>query len=516
MKKNSLRFIITICLLIVWLYVAFENLNLVVDPIKKYFNNYYSFKETINEIEKNYTDKLKEKRAFINLNGLYVNISGGSSCNNVIKLSNGSLTTLNPAYDTTNNAQRVIELNNKLKELGIDFLYVQYPYKTNPDLLPYGLEDETDNNVDIFLNTINEKVSYIDTRPYFTATSNQLNQYFYKTDHHWNPLGAFKAFQLISEYLQSKYPDESIYGDYQSIENWNINKKEDWFLGSWGKRTGIYFTGVDDLIWLTPKFETHMSFINAYKDEFFSGDYYTANVREEYIYKKDYYKLNAYSVYIGGDYPLVQHRNHFAPVDKKILIIKDSFTIPLQTFFSTVFSEVDVIDLRYYKAGSLYEYILESNPDIVIMCLNGKCVSEDIFFYSGITQECFTNSNNTKNQICQWNSIEIDGTIENSYNYIPIYDQIESGKKYTLICDSVGIEKGDPKAISIKLYDKNNETTYDCTIWDIDYCQNKGSFEWTFTAPSDVDNLELIVFSGIAGQTDGNSVVFNNVRLYQE
>ena len=51
------------------------------------------------------------------------------------------------------------------------------------------------------------------------------------------------------------------------------------------------------------------------------------------------------------------------------------------------FNEVDVIDLRHYKAGTLYEYIEESNPDLVTMCLNGNCVTIDDFFDTGIKEK---------------------------------------------------------------------------------------------------------------------------------
>ena len=513
-SKHITKYIITAIFVIAWLYIAFINKMIVIDPLKKFVLRKSTFEETRDEIAANYPVNLEEKYDFINLNGLFVKMTGGRKCNNIIKLNDGSLTSVSQPKSTADNAQKAIELGSQLKEMGIDFLYVQAPFKMNSELLPYGLEDATDNTIDGFLSEIEGKVDYLDLRPYITDTEEHLNQYFYKTDHHWNPLGAFKAFQVISEYLQAKYPDEHILGEYQNSENWDIHRKEDWFLGSRGKRTGIYFGGVDDLIWLTPKFDTDMSFANVYyKNEFYYGDFNKANIREEFIQERDYFLKNAYCVYIGGDYPLVQHRNAQAPVDKKVLIIKDSFVLPLQAYFSTVFSELDVVDMRFYTAGSLYEYIDESRPDLVMMNFNGTGVAQEELFGTGVNKYI---SDGNETTAVQMDTVSIAADPENENNYVSVYDDIEAGKRYTLMCDSVDVLEGNPEGISIKVYDEAADKFHDCSIWDIAYCEKKGSYTWTFTAPSDIPSLKLLIYSGIASHTNGNAITLHNVRLIQK
>ena len=51
----------------------------------------------------------------------------------------------------------------------------------------------------------------------------------------------------------------------------------------------------------------------------------------------------------------------------KLLVIKDSFAIAMAPYMSFMFDDVDVIDMRYYKAGTLKEYIDKTKPDVVIM-----------------------------------------------------------------------------------------------------------------------------------------------------
>ena len=349
MKKKKLASgILTMVFLVILLNLAYSNRTLLDEPIQKYLNKEYTFEESKNAITSAYIEKLEQKYWFINLNGLFVKLSGGRVCNDIVLLKNNMLTDeIVSGYDTTNNALKVEELSEQLRKKDIDLIYVQNPAKMdlNNDLLPLGMVNEGNNNANQLIEHLTDNnINVLDLRTDMADTPEHIKEYFYNTDHHWNPLGAFRAFQEISEYLQEMYPEEEIYGYYQDLDNWDVHRKEDWFLGSRGKRTGTYFAGVDDLIWLTPKFETEMSLANIYGDEFYYGDYETSNIREEYINERDYFELDAYCVYVGGDYPLVKHRNNKAPVDKKILIVKDSFVLPLQTYFSTVFKEVDVIE----------------------------------------------------------------------------------------------------------------------------------------------------------------------------
>ena len=57
---------------------------------------------------------------------------------------------------------------------------------------------------------------------------------------------------------------------------------------------------------------------------------------------------------------------------------------------------------------------------------------------------------------------------------------------------------------------------FDQTIWNLIYYEQKGEYEWTFTAPTNAAHLEILVYAGIPGHTEGNSVTLKNVRIIQE
>ncbi len=519
-KKVKYRGAITVMFIVLWLYFFVSNISIVGDTYSKLVNSEIDLLQVKEELLRAYNDNLAQKYTFINLNGLYVRLSGGRVCNKMIRLNNGYLSEYGEAeQNIQNKAKSIKALYQELEEKKIDFVYVQCPYKIdmNNELLPYGAEDKTNKNTNALVKRLKKsQVPVLDLRESISDTPDHVSEYFYKTDHHWNSLGAFRGFQEISKYLQAIYPEEKIYGEYQKLDNWDVHKKNNWSLGSGGKRTGVYFTGTDDLVWLTPKFETEMSFANVYKNEFYTGDFCDANIREKYIEERDYFADHAYCVYVGGNYPLILHRNDKAPVDKRVLLVKDSFALPLETYLSTVFSEVDTIDLRHYKGGTLYEYILESEPDTVIMSYNPSAIAYKSMFEYGIKSISDDCGINALEPVYQKDVLEIKSDDSKSYKCKVIYKDFEPGKTYHLECDSVKVEEGSARGISLKLSDKNKDVKYDCSMWDIDYCTKNSSFEWTFTVPTDGNEPMLLIYCGIAGQTEGNNIVFKGLRLYRE
>ena len=75
----------------------------------------------------------------------------------------------------------------------------------------------------------------------------------------------------------------------------------------------------------------------------------------------------------------MRFRCETAPSDKKILMIKDSFGLPVEDFLSTAFRRVETLDLRYLKDTTAAEVIDRFQPDMVIVMYNpfvmeGECL----------------------------------------------------------------------------------------------------------------------------------------------
>ena len=513
--KFYTRLVITVLFVILAADLTFSNLELAADPVKKFLKREYTFSEARDAIAESYPENLKEKYAFINLNGLFVSSAGQRVCNDVVKLNNGMLYLTGEQADLTPEKNIVVDLYDQLESIGIDFVYVLSPTKMdlNNELLPKGVDCYLNRNSDQLLADLaSEGVDFLDLRQDMADTPEHIEEYFYRTDHHWTPLGAFRGFQEISEYLQEMYPEEEILGEYQDLDSWEIHKNEDWFLGSRGKRTGKFFAGTDDLIWLTPKFDTEQSFANVFRNEFYYGDFCDANIRERYIEHKDYFEDNPYCIYVGGNYPLVKYRNLNAPSGKKVLIVQDSFCLPLETFMSTVFKEVDTIDMRYYTCGSLDEYILDTRPDVVLMNFNVGTAQNMSLYGTGADTEI---GNSSTEIVSDDGSAVLEPEDDKKYHFETVYSGIRSGKRYRLTLDSVTVTDGETEGLSLRLYDPVSGDSYDCEMFDLNYCEESGGFEWIFTAPEEADNLDLLIYAGVSGHTENIGVEVSGIDLYE-
>jgi hypothetical protein len=225
----------------------------------------------------------------------------------------------------------------------------------------------------------NADTDVLDLRLTLTPDAESVEKYFYNTDHHWNTHGSFAAYGVILAYLREPFPMAPIDLSLADPKNWKQTVYEDWFLGSRGKRVGIYFGGVDDLTIYTPKFETQMSMYVPKHRAYTSGSFEDTVIKKEYLDAPDYFNENPYCTYIGGDYPLVYHKNDLAGNDLKVLLIKDSFSLPLQAFLSTAVRELEVLDPRYYNESTVTEYVVKSNPDIVLMAVNPSMFENECY-----------------------------------------------------------------------------------------------------------------------------------------
>lgn len=345
--------------------------------------------EAIDTIEADYSENFFLKDEFLNLNGWANDKLGVRVLNERAKLENGQLTYYYTGGSIEENSQNLIALNEFLQQREIPLLFVQAPCKIDPKdpQLPAGIEDDTNQKADAFLAQIQQGgVDYLDLREEMEADGIDHYSMFFSTDHHWTPKAAFWGYGKLIEYMNENYGYD-IDSSYYDLENYNVQTYEDWFLGSHGKRVGIYYGGVDDIDVITPKFPTNLTFTAPSQDIVRTGPFEQSMLVQERIEPKDYFHNSPYTVYTGGDYSRSTYRNEQAPSDKKILIVKDSYALPVLAFSSLCFESIDAIDLRYFKTETLVQYIEDTKPDAVIFFYtvpNDSDVLEDEMFSFGL------------------------------------------------------------------------------------------------------------------------------------
>ncbi len=276
--------------------------------------------------------------------------------------------------------EKIDALKKQLDAAGIPLVYVQAPFKItdNPSQLPANKKSYADHNVDRFLRGLRDRgINYLDLRPLLRDGSKTQNELFFDTDHHWRIETAFDATWMIATKLNNEYGFK-INPLYSDISNYYVRTWKNCFLGSMGRRVGPAYAGLDDFTLITPKFVTDYT-LHEYDyggDVQFKGAFEDAVLNQRYMDMEGDMELNRYAVYHGDNEELL-FENHL--VDKgKVLMIKDSFGIPVYSFLSLGVKEMRAIDMRLFKR-SVAKYAAEVKPDVVIIMYNGDTFTDKMF-----------------------------------------------------------------------------------------------------------------------------------------
>ena len=293
----------------------------------------------------------------------------------------GQITYQIPKRELTLEAEKVIELKTALSKEGIPFLWVLAPFRlldpteVTPITFDYG-----DENANSFLAQLESQgVSRLDLRtPFRDYIYEGFSQQdlFFNTDHHWTIPAALKATGIIATNLQEELGipiDPSVYEE----ENYTFETQKDSFVGSMGRRVGILYGGKDDFTLVLPKFPTDIQL----REREYGVTTETRGSFEESVLVKENLEdpeltANRYAAYHGDNEELVFINLN---VEKgKILIIKDSFGVPVYSFLSLGVHEVRALDPRLYK-GSILEYAKEYQPEVVIFLYNVDSLNAEMF-----------------------------------------------------------------------------------------------------------------------------------------
>jgi len=292
----------------------------------------------------------------------------------------GQITYAVPKQDVSEELESIYQLKKELDNYDIPLLYVQAPFKLTPEeqQLPENVKDYANENADRFLKGLDAaKIDYLDLRENYWSKGMTQNQLFFNTDHHWTINGAFQSYQEIVDTLNGEYGfriDER----YTDLNNFNQEVFQDYYLGSMGRRVGEPYAGIDDFTLITPKFETNYTvYERDYgAEKIFEGDFREAVLTKAYLAEGTPPETNRYAVY-HGDNAELQFVNHKVQ-RSKILLIKDSFGLPIYSFLSTGVNEVTALDVRLFK-DSVAEYAEKYDPDVVIILYNGDCFGDHMF-----------------------------------------------------------------------------------------------------------------------------------------
>lgn len=311
--------------------------------------------------------------------GSFARITGQPQLNGITKLNNGYLTAVCGKADSQymeQCAEWLSELDKYLISHEKRFLYVQAPYKVCKfdNQLPAGIEDYSNENIDLFLKKLDERnVFFIDIRD--ELYKDKMNQYdfFYVTDHHWNIEGGYYTFLKIQEYIEKELcvtVDDIIL----SKDNYQLDIYPESYLGWRGRQSAETYAGIDDFELMHPLFDTY--FYN--KETGKSGTFDDMCLNYAFLNNK----ISFYNIY-GGEDACTELYNPMAKNKMKILIGGDSFIFTIVPFMQIAYENVKS---QYACPPFSKEMIDEYDPDIVILVNWGANIPSKYYYCEGLDE----------------------------------------------------------------------------------------------------------------------------------
>lgn len=177
---------------------------------------------------------------------------------------------------------------------------------------------------------------------------------YYKTDHHWKTLAARYVYEAWAESIDlpivplSEYREETLTTDFHGTIDAKVN---------------VDVPG-DSIESYQPLTEVPYTLTYNHSEE------------RDTLYDRSFLEgRDKYAVFFGGNQPLIEAKTE-AKTNRKLLIIKDSYANCFLSFAMQDFSQIDIVDLRYFNEN-LGDYMKEKEYTDICVLYNAAGFAED-------------------------------------------------------------------------------------------------------------------------------------------
>lgn len=251
--------------------------------------------------------------------------------------------------------RRILAVNTLTENAGVPVTLGLIPTASElyAELLPSGARNDSQREI----------ISYIASRTaartadLLTPLSERSGEpIFYRTDHHWTSLGAYWGYRGLSDALGYVPKEPGSYAPETVSES---------FCGTAYSASGFFWVSPDEMQIFRPAPEGLQ--IERYENGVpVPGRLYAPEMLET----KDKYRF-----FLGGNTSQAVIRTGSESLPS-LLILRDSYTDSLIPFLLDHFSEIHLLDLRYFR-GSVLDYIRESGVDQVLVLYSVDNFCED-------------------------------------------------------------------------------------------------------------------------------------------
>ncbi|MEF9934774.1 MAG: DHHW family protein [Clostridium sp.] len=254
----------------------------------------------------------------------------------------------------------IISLNASLEGMGVKMYNMYAPissdYNMNnlPEYAKYNMKRvfEFEKQID----SVSSKVDYINARELFKDDLTG-DKYYYKTDHHWNIDGAYKAYEYIVNKAKKDFQ-----GIEDQLEPYNGLMVDTYyeFNGSYNRQLQFNVSNKEDFKVYRPSKDLITERITGEK------------IGQDIIDKSLIESPSTYSTFMGGDMPkdIVKTGRSNLP---NVLVIGNSFTNSLETLLYANFNEMHSIDVREsnLERVDIPAYVKKHNINLVVYIHGG-------------------------------------------------------------------------------------------------------------------------------------------------
>jgi hypothetical protein len=224
-------------------------------------------------------------------------------------------------------------------------------------------------------------VDYIDLRTSLPKHNIPYESWFFKTDHHWTSELAFAAFTDIVQYIDEKYSANlDPEGFYKDPENYGHITYPQSFFGSMGKHTGAVQSYFDDFTAIYPHY--YGEFIVSRNGEIQTDHSVIGSIfYVSQLNVVDIYNSSMYNYYLKGPSALISIENTLVSEEPSLLIIGDSFFLPVTSFLAPMFGHIDFVWPLAEGSKTNIDDLLEKNEYdyIIVESYEGNLITDDMF-----------------------------------------------------------------------------------------------------------------------------------------
>ncbi len=293
-----------------------------------------------------YSDQINLRSLMVELKAIFELAIGKNENNNVLLGKDGYLIETHP-YTEENleflkkNLNKIEKLKQTLLDEGISSVSALVPRKVDvlEGYFPPYYSNERNKSVWELVND-----AHISLTDVLAEAQQSDDGAFYKTDHHWNYLGAYTAYQSLGAYLG--YTPKR-------LQDFNIELLSSEFYGTTYSTSGFFFVNSEEI--KAPAVEEGRYLTTIVDTGITLDGFYDTS----YLEKKD-----KYSAFLSGNNAHVKIVDTQNSEKETLLIIKDSFSHSLAPYLCEHYN-IELIDPRYFT-DSIEEYILENDIDKVL------------------------------------------------------------------------------------------------------------------------------------------------------